>query len=133
MSTEFRLQTWGFDELYEFMDGAEQRVGPMVDSYLRDQGAESIEREISARLPESGRRWRRKKTAAKKAKPFQRKFSPLAVTISSKTAYHYLYFPDDGSNTKRHHGGQHFMFHGAEKAGSTILEGIQAQLAAIFE
>lgn len=133
MSAEYRLEVGDVDALASAMSKAGERAGSIVDGYLRDQGAEAIEREISARLPESGRRWRGKKTAAKKTKPFQRKFSPLAVTIQSKSDYDYLYFPDDGSNTKRHRGNQHFMRGGAEAALDGILDGILSQLSAIFE
>ena len=46
----------------------------------------------------------------------------LAVTIRSRPAYNYLYFPDDGSNTLRHAGGQHFFQSGAEESADQIID-----------
>ena len=57
----------------------------------------------------------------------------LSVTIRTKNAYHYLYFPDDGSTTRRHHGGQEFMKRGAEKKQSKIIDRIMQGLTSKFE
>ena len=46
----------------------------------------------------------------------------LSVTIKTVNAYNYLYFPDDGSNTKKHAGNQQFMASGAENASDRIME-----------
>lgn len=59
---------------------------------------------------------------AKMAKPYTSQKGNLSVTIKSKKTFNYLYFPDDGSNTRNHAGMQHFMLHGAEKASEKITE-----------
>lgn len=76
-----------------------------------------FEKAIHNAMPESGRKWRRKKAAAKKANSLQdkNKAENLAVTIRAKTTYGYLYFPDDGSNTLHHYGNQRFFESGIEQ------------------
>lgn len=46
----------------------------------------------------------------------------LSVTIKTVSTYNYLYFPDDGSNTKKLAGNQQFMASGAESASDRIME-----------
>ena len=97
-------------------------AGREIDDVLHNEGGKLITEEIMRLLPESGRKWAGKKPAAKRTQPFEQKNESLAVTIRTKSAYHYLYFPDDGSNTKRHRGGQNFMFRGADSRASQIME-----------
>ena len=56
----------------------------------------------------------------------------LAVTIKTKPKYDYLYFPDDGSNTRRHVGNQQFMRRGAEKSRDRIIDICVGRLAQEF-
>jgi len=74
-------------------------------------------------IPSSGRQWRGKRAPAASADSLQQlNTEMLAVTIKSKTAYNYLYFPDDGTNTIRHAGNQQFFQRGAEEAADTVVE-----------
>ena len=56
----------------------------------------------------------------------------LTVTIAARGRYHYLYFPDDGSNTRRHVGNQEFMRRGAEAAAGKIIDICLGRLAEAF-
>ena len=80
--------------------------------------------DLYAVLPSSGRRWKGKKRPARSAMPrsFDQDDDLLAVTIAARGVYHYLYFPDDGSNTRKHAGNQQFMYRGAERASPKIIE-----------
>jgi predicted small lipoprotein YifL len=53
---------------------------------------------------------------------FTQSNGPLSVTIAARGRYGYLYFPDDGTNTKRHAGNQQFMMRGAENATAQIVD-----------
>lgn len=129
----FYLNAEDIQTLQDAMEGAGDQAGRVIDRYLHDTGGGEIEQRITDRLPVSGRRWKGKRSGAKQSKPFRQQFSPLAVTTTTQTNYNYLYFPDDGSNTVRHYGGQHFMLHGAEDARESIVDGIMEQLMnAIF-
>ena len=85
--------------------------------------------EISKLIPSSGRNWKGKKAAANSVNPWKTDTSEnLTLAIKSKKGYNYLYFPDDGSNTKRHQGEQHFMQRGVDASMPKILELCQAQI-----
>lgn len=94
----------------------------VINDVLHNEGAEVIQNKIESILPVSGRTWKNKKKPASTAKPFEHKDELLAVTTISRGYYHYLYFPDDGENTKRHAGNQRFMQRGAENSEDKIIE-----------
>lgn len=106
------------DAMREYGSGS----GRVIDEVLHTEGGRLINDRIMQLLPESGRKWKGKKPAARKAKPFEQKNDSLEVTIRTKYAYHYLYFPDDGTNTKRHKGQQYFMYRGAEDKSAEIID-----------
>lgn len=96
-----------------------------INEVLHGIGGQMIEEEIHRILPQSGRTWTGKKKAAVKAKPFTRINKNLEVTVKTKSNYHYLYFPDNGENTKYHvgfHGiPREFMRRGAENRKQEII------------
>ncbi len=114
-------------DMDEFIDligqygDAAQRV---INDVIHGEGAEEIKKEITRLLPASGRKWKGKGAPARTAMPgkFDQDEDLLSVTIAARDKYHYLYFPDDGSNTKRHAGNQQFMYRGADKAVPKVLE-----------
>lgn len=55
------------------------------------------------------------------------------MTVSTTAKFRYLYFPDDGGNTKRHAGDQHFMFRGAQAAAPSVMERCVAALTREWE
>ena len=118
----FDLDVSQHERLQRAMQEYGNQAGRTVDDVLHNEGGKLIEEEIMRLLPESGRTWKGKRTAAKRAQPFTQKNESLAVTIKTKSPYHYLYFPDDGSNTKRHRGEQQFMYRGAENQTNRIMD-----------
>lgn len=64
------------------------------------------------------------KAAASQTDPLKPEGGNLSVVVRTKYGYHYLYFPDDGSNTERHEGNQQFMFKGAEGVADEVVNGI---------
>lgn len=94
-----------------------------INDVLHGEGGEKIKQAIQLLIPASGRAWKGKKAPASVADALQQvNNEQLAVTIKSRTAYNYLYFPDDGSNTLHHAGGQHFFQSGAEDSADQIVE-----------
>ena len=97
-----------------------------INDVLHNEGGKLINDEIMRLLPESGRTWDGKRAAAKQSKPFTQKNENLAVTVRTVSAYHYLYFPDDGTNTKNHIGykgrPREFMYKGAENQTGKIID-----------
>lgn len=125
MSEWFTLDASEFDRLQESIQQYEgDHAGRLIDEVLHGEGAELIKQQITPLIPASGRTWAKKGAPASIAMP--RKFSqdngPLSVTIAARGKYHYLYFPDDGSNTRRHAGNQHFFQRGAEESAQRIID-----------
>ena len=112
------------DELAGIMEQHGTEAEKTIDTVIHGEGAQEIKERIASLLPESGRRWKGKGASARAAMPgkFQQDNDLLEVTIAARGKYHYLYFPDDGSNTKRHVGNQQFMKRGAEAAVPKIIE-----------
>lgn len=118
----FSLDTESYNKLFELMKNFEGQAPRTVNELLWNEGGPLITEAIMNLLPVSGKRWSGKKPAAKSAAPFTQENGELSVTVKTKSAYHYLYFPDDGTNTKRHAGEQYFMFSGAEAKQNEIID-----------
>lgn len=114
------------ERLQQAMENYQGLAGREIDDVLHNEGGKLINDEIIRLLPESGRKWKGKRTAAKRTQPFTQENGSLSVTVKTKNAYHYLYFPDDGTTTKHHIGykgtPRDFMLHGAENQTSEIID-----------
>lgn len=114
------------DKISQFSDGSEAEE--IINNYLAEEGGELIKKSIHELLPVSGRTWAGKATAAKATDPFKKTPGNLSVKIHTKGNYHYLYFPDDGSDTISHYGNQQFMFEGASEKSEEITDVITEKL-----
>lgn len=125
-ATTFKLDTRQFDTLQRAIQLYSGNAERTVNDVLHNEGGKLISDEIMRLLPESGRTWKGKRAAAKRAKPFTQKNENLAVIVRTVSAYHYLYFPDDGTNTKNHVGyrgrPREFMYKGAENQTGAIID-----------
>lgn len=130
----FEFDAGSIDDLYEKMVSYGVGSGQIIDKVLRSEGAEEIKKQIARLLPASGRHWKGKAPAASSAMPgrFDQDNGELSVTIAARGKYHYLYFPDDGSNTRKHAGNKQFMLHGAESAAPKVVEMCVGKLAEAF-
>ena len=124
MSEWFTLNASEMDRLQAVMDDYAGNAGPIVDQILHGEGAERIKAKIAMLLPASGRQWRGKAAPARSVMPgrFSQDNGQMSVTIAARGTYHYLYFPDDGSNTRHHAGNQQFMQRGAENAADKVID-----------
>ena len=119
------------DAISKFSDGAvAERI---INDYLHTEGGRLIKENIQKIIPVSGRTWNGKKTAASQTDPFTLKEENLAVIVKTKGPYHYLYFPDDGSNTQHHFGNQQFMFDGANASEDKIVNEVIDELVKRLE
>lgn len=130
----FEFDAGSIDDLYEKMVSYGAGSGQIIDKVLRSEGAEEIKKQIARLLPSSGRHWKGKAPAASSAMPgrFDQDNGELSVTIAARGKYHYLYFPDDGSNTRKHAGNKQFMLHGAEAAAPKVVEMCVGKLVEAF-
>lgn len=132
MST-LSLDDGSFERLVESMQRFGEGAADVVSDVVHESGDE-IYREIDPLIHPSGRIFRGH-TSSARGSQWQRydTSEPLAITVSTVSSRHYLYFPDDGSNTKKHYGDQQFMLRGAEAAAPVILEKSERVLLAEFE
>jgi hypothetical protein len=121
---EWTVDAEALDSVAQAMEQYGAGAGQIVDSVLQTQGAQLIKEQIAMLLPSSGRTWKGKPAPASVAMPgkFTQSNASLSVTISARGRYGYLYYPDDGSNTRRHAGNLQFMRRGAEEASSDIID-----------
>ena len=110
------------DELQKAMKNYPADAEKALNEVLHNQASELMQESIKRMIPVSGREWAGKKRAASKAKSLKSENSNLAVTVKSTSSYGYLYFPDDGSNTKRHAGNKQFFYKGTESVQDEIIE-----------
>lgn len=124
------------DAIKDAMDRYEGLPGPLVEEYIQGEGYTEITAAIRRLLPVSWRYWK-KKTKGARVVGEKAVFRPVPVTLGvivrTTAKYDYLYFPDDGSTTRRHRGNQQFMLRGAEQATPEIVETICSRLGSAFE
>lgn len=122
---EFKQED-NLQELQQMLSQLPNEGEKIITNVFHNEGAEEIEKGIRVLLPESGKKWEKKKIPAKKAKKsigFRKAESGnLNVIVGTTYNYHYLYFPDDGENTENHYGNQQFMKKGAESKTGKILD-----------
>lgn len=106
------------EALKDFQGNAEEVINDVLHNFAGPQMQESILR----LMPVSNKRWKGKKPAAKTGKSLTQKNHNLGVTVTTTKNYQYLYFPDDGTNTKNHAGNQQFFWRGGEAVKDDIIE-----------
>lgn len=100
-----------------------------INSVMHGEAGPMIYRRINPLINPSGRTFKGHRASAKASDwPSYDVSENLAVTVKAQGSFGYLYFPDDGSDTRRHAGGQEFFRRGGEQAAQ---EAVDACLGAI--
>lgn len=121
------------DDLQQAMKDFQGNTEEIINDVLHNEAGELVQDAIRRLMPVSGKTWNRKKKAAKQANSMMNVNENLALTVKSKNAYSYLYFPDDGSNTKNHIGNQQFFKKGGESQLNEIKDRCIGRLVNDFE
>lgn len=122
MSQTFSLDAADFERLQRSMEAFGEGSGQVITETLHESGPAIYER-INPLIHPSGRTFKgHRSSATQSAWPTYGKAESLAITVAARGKWHYLYFPDDGSNTDRHAGMQDFMMRGAQDAAPEIIE-----------
>ena len=133
MGNTLSLDAKQFDGLVKAMGEYGDGALAKVDDVIHESGPDIAER-ITPLIHPSGRTWRGKPASATTgAWPRYVTNEKLAVGVTTKPKYNYLYFPDDGSNTRRHAGGQAFFERGGDQAVPSVLEKCQEALIKAWE
>lgn len=107
------------ETIKNFPGNAENAINEVFQS---QEVSELVYDKIKNLMPVSGKHWKGKKPAAKTSKSLRSNNSNLSLTVRSAKSYQYLYFPNDGSNTRRHAGQQFFFERGGEAASGDIVD-----------
>lgn len=119
-----------FDKVLKAIEKFPGNAEKVINETLHGQGAELIQERIRKYMPVSDKK---KGAHAVDAKSLTPVGTNLAVTVKSTNRYHYLYFPDDGTNTRRHVGNQQFFLRGAEDVSGEIVDILTEKLTQTFE
>ena len=129
----FRVEATEFERLENAIKSFPGEAETIINEVLHGEGSQLIQAEIKNLMPVSGREWKGKKAAAKEGNSLTDMKGNLFVEIKSTSNYNYLYFPDDGTNTKKHAGNQQFFLKGAESQQETIIDLCVSKLVDSFE
>ena len=127
----YNVSITGVDELQKALQEYAGNVEEAINEVLHGEGGEYIQDSIRRLMPESGAKWKGKKSPAKTSKSLRQLPSNLAVTVYTTKNYQYLYFPNDGSNTRRHVGNQQFFEKGADDAAAGVIDRCLGRLTEI--
>lgn len=116
------LKLEDFERLQQAMVEFQGNSAKIINQVFHDEGAQWVSEEIQRLMPVSGRTWSGKANAAKGSKSLTNEKGNLSFTVKTTKKYQYLYFPDDGSNTKRHAGNQQFFARGGEIKQNDIID-----------
>ncbi len=112
-----------FDRLHQAMKDFQGNVENTINDVLHNEAAPIIQDSVRNLIPVSGRTWKGKKRGAKASKSSLKNVNEnLAITVKNSKSYQYLYFPNDGTSTKKHVGNQQFFEKGGEAVQEEIIE-----------
>lgn len=97
-------------EMIDFQGDTEN----VINDVLHNEASTLIQDAVRRLMPVSGETWKGKKPAAQTGKSLMDVQGNLSITVKTSKQYQYLYFPDDGTNTRRHVGNQQFFQRGGE-------------------
>lgn len=122
--TRFEIDAKELDRLHEWAarlgEGSEDAINRVFHG---SEAGDIAKQAIDAGISPSGRRFKGHSGSAQGAAwaNFKREEN-LALTVTTKSKYGYLYFPDDGTNTRRHVGNQRFFERGGKVASPRIID-----------
>lgn len=128
----FRMNDEDFAKLQTAIENFPGDAEAGINEILHNEGSQAIQEAVRRLMPMSGKSWKGKNPPAKTSKSLRDKKENLSVTVRTSKNYQYLYFPDDGINTRRHVGNQRFFLRGGEAAKNEIIERCITKLTTDF-
>lgn len=126
----FKINFSEVDRLMRAMENYAGSTEEAINDVLHNQAGDLAQAEIIRLMPRSKKK---KGTHAKDVQSLQNITGNLSVTVTTKKKFGYLYFPDDGTNTRRHIGNQQFFARGGEAVQDDIVERCIQRLVGDFE
>lgn len=123
MSEIMFMTNSGYAEIALACEKYPENAERAINEVLHGEGGPIIYRSINPLIHASGRTFKGHRASATVSHwPEYHTEEPLAIEVAASSAYRYLYFPDDGSNTKRHAGNQRFFLRGGEAVIPRLTE-----------
>ena len=120
MSNTLSINVQEFGRLEQALRSFPGNAEEAINAVLHNEGGLLIQEAIQPLIPQSGKTW-----AGKRA--------PARTGNSLRSTNENLYFPDDGSSTRRHVGDQQFFFRGAESVKGEVIDRCVGRLIQTFE
>lgn len=133
MSGAFKISIADIEKLQIAMKEYQGDAETAINDVFHNQGGELIQESIRRLIPVSGKTWKGKASPAKSSNSLKSVNTNLAVTVTTTKKYQYLYFPNDGTNTRRHVGNQQFFEKGGDAVKDKIIERCISKLINNFE
>lgn len=122
MADSWELSLLDVDRLQIAITDFQGSAEDTINEVLHNEAGDLIQEKIKLLMPVSGANWKGKKSAAKFSNSLRNDNGHLSVTVRTAKSYQYLYFPDDGSTTRRHAGNQRFFARGGEDARDEVID-----------
>lgn len=129
----FELNFAEAEKLQKAMENFEGNTEAAINDVLHNYAGEAAMDAIRNLIPVSGKQWKGKLPSAKSAKSLETVNGNLSVTVTTTKNYQYLYFPNDGTTTRRHVGNQQFFERGGEAVKDDIIQRCINKLTSNFE
>ena len=129
----FKLDFSDAEKLEQAMKDYQGDTEATINDVLHNFAGNRAQEDIYRLMPVSRSDWAGKPPHAKHSKALQNIPGNLSVTVTTARKYGYLYFPDDGTSTRRHVGNQQFFERGGEAAMADIIERCVLRLTNEFE
>lgn len=124
-SIDFRINQSDLDSVLDAVQLFPDNSEDAINKYLKETGAPRVNKSISNLIPVSSSN---KKKHAKENNPLTNKIFNLGFAVKSKTAFNYLYFPDQGEGTSSSNDPLNFMENGLNAEYDSIIDGILKSL-----
>lgn len=129
----FKINVSEIERLQKALESYQGNTESIINDVLHNEAGALAQEEIRRLMPVSGKRWRGKAPAAKKSKSLTNINGNLSVTVTTTKKYQYLYFPDDGTSSRRHVGNQRFFERGGDNVSAEIVDRCINRLISNFE
>lgn len=133
MSTTMNISAEALERLQKVLERFPGNSEQAINEVLHGEGGAMIQESIRRLIPVSGKTWKGKAAPAKTGNSLMLVPGNLSVTTKSTKKYQYLYFPNDGTNTRRHVGNQQFFPKGVENVEGDVVDRCVENITKKFE
>lgn len=129
----FKLDDKELKRLQEALKNYPGDTEKAINDVFHNEASPLIQDAIRRLMPVSGKTWKGKAPAAKTGNSLTDEKGNLFITVRTSKKHQYLYFPNDGTNTRRHIGEQYFFERGGESQQTEIVDRCISRLVENFE